>query len=339
MRSRFAFVLSLTLASAAAASSVTRPAFADFDPDGRGKKKPPKPGGGGSHGPPTAQGNPPTAQPTKPPDKGDDGRSTEALIARYTGIVMAQPGATFPIQRLTQLYRERDGNLAKLIEEFEKRAADGSEGSWAAKIALAGFYKAEGRYDDAVKTYEAASADKPKEAAPILALAQLKIDRGELRQGQRAEEEKALPLLKEGVSKSSRRRCILMERLCLDMKDFDAAKTYHDALVARSARLALREGRARSRAPRAQRATRTRRGGAPRRGQGRIGRQPRPRARLEGSRLRPHEGEEARRSGNDAREGARNRGPKLRHPARDHGHHERRLPRRRQAPGPHRHSR
>jgi hypothetical protein len=45
------------------------------------------------------------------------------LIDRYTKIVLQQPGAPFPLQRLAQLYRDRDGNVTKLVADFEKRAS------------------------------------------------------------------------------------------------------------------------------------------------------------------------------------------------------------------------
>ena len=48
-----------------------------------------------------------------------------ALIARYTAIVLKQPSASFPLERLAELYRQRDGNLDKLIEAFEHRTGCG----------------------------------------------------------------------------------------------------------------------------------------------------------------------------------------------------------------------
>ena len=191
-------------------------AHADFDPAGRGKKKPPKVTGGG------------VKKVVKP--KGDDekkGPSTEAQIAKYTKIALEQPGQPFPVQKLAQYYRERDGNLKKLIEEFEKKAKEPGD-QWATRVVLAGIYKNDGRYDDAIKAYEAAIAEKPKEPAAILALAQLKSDRSD-KAGARTEYEKALPLQKLAADVEQTTRILLA--LCLDTKDFTAAKKYHDALV------------------------------------------------------------------------------------------------------------
>ncbi|MFO0616661.1 MAG: tetratricopeptide repeat protein [Polyangiaceae bacterium] len=211
----------LVVLGATVTSAVERPAYADFEVDRRGKKKPTKPTGQPS-------GNNP--QPSKPSD-GDKGHSPEMLIARYTGIVIQQPGAAFPLQRLAQLYRERDGNLNKLVEDFEKRAAEATDDGWAAKVALAGIYKQDGRYDDAIKTYEAAIADKPKNSAPLMALAQLKQDRGDTA-GARATYEQALPLLKESAEIEQTTRTLM--GLALDLKDYDGAKKYHESLVAKS---------------------------------------------------------------------------------------------------------
>jgi tetratricopeptide (TPR) repeat protein/HEAT repeat protein len=207
----------------------------DFDPTGRNKKKPkPKPGpapGPGPSRPVTPK--PTTPKPATPPDKpgaeeGKGGPTGDALIARYTAIVLSQPAAPFPLQRLAQLYRERDGNLKKLVEEFEKRAAAPGPDAWASKVVLAGIYKQDGRYDDAVKTYEAAIAEKPKEPDPILALAQLASDRGD-KAVARGHYDKALPLLKLPADIEQTTRTLLL--LNLDLKDFEGAKRHHDALV------------------------------------------------------------------------------------------------------------
>ncbi len=242
----FATCLSL-LGAAVVVSTAPRPAAADFDPTGRGKKpkkpgtpKPspgpsPKPGPGPAPKPkpgPDAEPKPKKPGPDASPDaEGDKGRSAEALIARYTGIVLAQPSAPFPLQRLSQLYRDRDGNLKKLVEDFEKRAAASGDDAWAAKVVLAGIYKQDGRYDDAIKTYAAAIDDKPKEASPVLALAQLQADRGD-KADARASYEKALPLLKASADIEQTTR--LLMGICLDLKDFDAAKKFHDQLVQKS---------------------------------------------------------------------------------------------------------
>ncbi|WP_437915450.1 tetratricopeptide repeat protein [Sorangium sp. So ce302] len=222
------------LIPAAATLAIPHAEAADFDPSGRGKRPRPKaPKPGGSKPGPAARpqpAKPPQAKP-EPAETGDGkrgGPSSDALIARYTAIVMSQPSAPFPLQRLAQLYRERDGNLKKLVEEFERRAAQPGADAWASKVVLAGVYKQDGRYDDAIKTYEAAIADRPGDPAAMMALAQLEADRGDKARA-RAHYEKALPLLKVPADVEQTRRTLLA--LCLDLSDFEAAKAQHDALV------------------------------------------------------------------------------------------------------------
>ncbi len=220
----------LALAGAAFATFPPHDAHADFDPSGRGKKKPTKPGpvkpGPVKPGP----GKPGQVLPTRPggDDEAKAGPGSDALIARYTAIVLSQPSQPFPIQRLAQLYRERDGNLKKLVEDFEKRAAAGGPDGWGLRVALAGIYKQDGRPDEAIKTYQAAITERPSEASAILALAQLEADQGD-KVAARAHFEAARPRLKVPAEIEQTTRALLA--LCLDLKDFDAAKRYHDGLV------------------------------------------------------------------------------------------------------------
>jgi tetratricopeptide (TPR) repeat protein len=240
-----AFSALLALTSAAMIVETVSPALAgDFDPSGRGRKKPgTKPTGTKPSGTkPTGTkpsgtkptGTTPTDAGTDTPKKagdGDKGKSPEALMQRYTAIVLSQPGAPFPLQRLSQLYRERDGNLKKLVEEFETRAQAPGDDGWASKVALAGIYRQDGRGEDAVRTFESAIADKPKESGPVLALAQLEVDRGD-KGAARKHYEAALPLLSQGADIEQVTRTLM--GLSLDLKEFDAAKKHHDALVKRS---------------------------------------------------------------------------------------------------------
>ncbi len=222
--------LAVPLASIPTASG----APGDFDPSGRGKKpkKPKKPPQSGpTTGPVTGPVGPKPPKPPPEPDQDKPGKTPEVQIARYKAIVLAQPSAPFPLQKLASLYRERDGNLKKLVAEFEEKAAGTGDEAWAAKVALAGIYKQDGRYDDAIKTFEGAIADKPKESAPVLALAQLQFDRGE-KKAARDSYEKALPLLKEAADIETVERTLM--QVCLDLKDTEAARTHHAALVKRA---------------------------------------------------------------------------------------------------------
>lgn len=220
---RIARSLLCAVATLVLLAGVTTDASADdFSADGRHRK--PKPGGGG--GGPRPQKPKPDNPDADGPGKGPN---QAALISRYSGIVLAQPGSVFPLQRLAQLYRERDGNLKKLIAEFEQKAADSSSSdSWAAKVALAGIYRIESRTDDAVKKYEEAIAEKPKDAQVIQALAALLQDKGDMT-GAKKRYEQALDLTQNKADKEQILRTL--RTLSLDAKDWNAAINFHKQLV------------------------------------------------------------------------------------------------------------
>jgi tetratricopeptide (TPR) repeat protein/HEAT repeat protein len=204
-------------------------ARADFSAGGR-KKGGPK--GGAQGGGPKGGGPKGGAQGGGP--KGGDpagakANSAEERIRRYTGILMAQPWARVPLERLSEAYRERDGNLKKLLEEFEKRAADSASSEhWNARVALAGILRLDGRIDDAIKTYEAALTERPKEAQARLALAQLLLDQGN-KTAARKQFEEALGALGNGIDRESVLRSL--RTLALEQQDFDGARGYHEQLL------------------------------------------------------------------------------------------------------------
>jgi tetratricopeptide (TPR) repeat protein len=188
----------------------------DFDPHGR-RPPPPRP----------QAGRPTTPQPAAPSNQGR--AAQDALIDRYTRVVLAQPGAPFPLQRLAQLYRERDGGIAKLVASFEAQSQRGGPDQYAATVSLAGLYKLDGRMSDAVGTYEHAIALKPDDANALLALARLLQDRGDLAPA-RARFEQCLALQTARADKEQTLRTLM--GLALDQKDWDGAKGFHRQLVA-----------------------------------------------------------------------------------------------------------
>src|SRR5207237_1377065 len=107
--------------------------------------------------------------------------------------------------------------------------------AWASKVVLAGVYKEDGRFDDAIKTYEQAITDKPKEVAPIQALAALQADHGD-KAAARANYEKVVPLVKGADLEQTERTLMLLD---LDLKDFESAKKHHASLMKASGSASL----------------------------------------------------------------------------------------------------
>ena len=212
-----ALFLGVTLESAAVGAQ-------DFDPHGRHHPAPrpaPRPGPR-----PTVPGPRPPSAATNPSNP--EGAAPTVLIERYTKVVLAQPGSPFPLQRLAQLYRDKDGNLTALVADFEKRAAQAGSEQYAATVTLAGVYKTDGRPDDAIKTYEKAILQKAGDPTALMALARLLQDRGETA-GARARYEQALALQTLPIDKEQTLRTLMA--LALDGKDWSAAKGFHSQLV------------------------------------------------------------------------------------------------------------
>ncbi len=154
--------------------------------------------------------------------------NTAKLIKRYTGIVLKKPHETFPLQKLARLYRKRDGNLDKLIKDFERRAANANKEQFNARLALAGILVHAGRKKAAAKILEAAIADKPKSAIPHLMLARL-ADTQQNQAKAKRHYEAALPHVKKGIDKERVTRSLML--LSLDLKQFADAAKFHKLLV------------------------------------------------------------------------------------------------------------
>jgi len=213
-------------------------AWAQFNPQGRGQKaKPAAPGKRAPRAPaaaprpspgaasvPAAKSETPSAKPEP------KSQNSDALIARYTAIALSQPGADFPLQRLSELYRARDGKLDALLADMSRRAEQRGPDRLAALLALAGAYQQDGRREQAVATYERAVAENPGSAVAELALARLLADHGKRDQA-RAHYERALPLITEATAREQVLRALVA--LALDASDVAQAKKYHEQLVRR----------------------------------------------------------------------------------------------------------
>ncbi len=142
--------------------------------------------------------------------------------------MVAQPGAPFPLQRLAQLYREKDGNLSALVDTMQKRAAAVGPDQYGAIVALGGIERIDGRPDDAAKTFERAVELMPSDPSALLALAHLLQDRGD-GAGARGRYEQALVLQSLPVDREQTLRTLMA--LALDAKDWDGAKRAHAQIV------------------------------------------------------------------------------------------------------------
>lgn len=220
----------LTLASLGLSIVLIAPHASGDDFDPRGRKKPGATKPAGKPGPAKPGAKPGSARPARPsgPTSPDAGQSQSVLIERYTKIVLRQPGDVFPLQRLAQLYRDKDGNLNELVKDFEARAAQPGAEQYAATVTLAGVYKLDGRAEDAIATYERAIALKSNDPVALVALARLLQDRGEIA-ASRKRYEQALALQTVAADKEQTLRTLMT--LALDAKDWDAAKGFHRELV------------------------------------------------------------------------------------------------------------
>ena len=190
----------------------------DFNPGGKPTPRPrPRPGGQ------------PRPRPVpRTPDDGPKKPDVDKLIRRYTAIVMARPHEAFPLQRLTELYRQRDGGLDKLIAQFEKRAATKGAEQLNAKLALAGIYQHAQRKADAAKLLDEVIKAKPKDPNARLMMARLAEKRSD-NAAARKHYEAALEQMKKGIEKERVTRSLMI--LCIELKDFAAAKKFHQQLV------------------------------------------------------------------------------------------------------------
>lgn len=187
----------------------------DFNPEGRRRRSPSRPVTG-------------PAQPARPAAPTTTEEPASTLIQRYLALLEREPGAEFPLERLAQLFRQRDGNLTALAAHFEKAAAEDDAAGRRAKLSLAGVYLHAGDLAKAEALYQAVLSSDPNDALAPRKLAQLLADRGD-KAAARARLEPTLKLkLPDVVQEQSLRSLITWS---LDLSDVDAARKYHAELV------------------------------------------------------------------------------------------------------------
>lgn len=160
---------------------------------------------------------------------GGGAQQVEVLINRYMGIVMARPGEEFPLRRLAELYRQRDGNVDKLEAQLQQRMSGGGADAWASLVALGGVHRLENRPERALEVYRRALSEKPDSVMLQQALARLLVDTGD-----KAEARKLYDGVLGALTVQADREAVLrtLMGLALDLGDFDGAKGYHNRLVA-----------------------------------------------------------------------------------------------------------
>ncbi len=195
-------------------------AVAQFNPEGRRKPRP------------RASTAAPAPRPAAPAPATRAARteqpSADALIVRYRAIVLAQPTATFPLQRLTELYRERDGNFDALILDFEQRASAPDASQYAALVALGGIYAHARMNEKAISALERAITVRPNAGDALLILARLYQDTG-ARSKAYESLQAALPRLSDSAAREQALRTLM--QLALDLERWAEAERHHAELV------------------------------------------------------------------------------------------------------------
>ncbi len=190
-------------------------ASAQFNPEGRRKSKP----------------APTESRTRRAPAAADSERrepSADALIRRYRAVVLAQPSAAFPLQRLAELYRERDGSVDALLADFEQRASTPGDEQYAASVALGGLYAQANSTEKAVAAYERALSLRPDAHEAYLAIARVH-ERGGEREKAYAALERALPRVDSPATREQVHRSLM--QLAIELERYEAADRHHAELV------------------------------------------------------------------------------------------------------------
>ncbi|MBX3252176.1 MAG: tetratricopeptide repeat protein, partial [Myxococcales bacterium] len=148
------------------------------------------------------------------------------LIARYRGVLLADPKRGFAFQRWLELYRGRDGNLDGLVREL-RAEVEADARAFAPRVLLGHVLADLGRGVDARALYEEALRLRPDAAGPRVALADL------LREADAA---RAASLYAEALERTrdDESRAELLRQLgdlALDAGDWDAARRWYDRLA------------------------------------------------------------------------------------------------------------
>lgn len=236
--------LRILLLACSLASVTPQAAQAQFDPAGRRKKpsagvKPAPTGGATTPKKPTPkQPTLPSAErPTperpvpSPPPRADG----DAVIERTFSLAFEHLNEEYPLERLVELVRARDGSIDALRARLTTTADAAGPHRFAALVLLGRLEERAGQGSTARAFYERALPLEPRRIEARLALARVELADGHL--------DRAATLLEEAVplSRDAEREAILrqLRGLALDRSDVAAARKYQTELLRAAPQSAL----------------------------------------------------------------------------------------------------
>lgn len=192
----------------------------------RGQRaRPPRPPRGARPG--AAGGSRPARRAAPPAAPSAETGREDVLIQRYMRVLEADPRESFAFRRLLDLYRERDGNVEGLVSELSARVA-ADDTAYAPRMLLGHIYRAQSRAGEARAVYARAAELRPREAAPLVALAQLERATGQGAEARRLYDE-ALSRTRDRLAREE----LLREaaQVAMEMRDYEGARGYFDELA------------------------------------------------------------------------------------------------------------
>lgn len=200
---------------------LTRPRTGTSPGAGRGRST----GRGRTTGGRAAGRRPPAAAPAAAAPEG--GERDDVLIQRYLSVLERAPEESFAFRRLVELYRQRDGSVDGLTALLRERIAT-DEAAYAPRMLLGHVLKGQGRLDDARAEYLRAAELRPREAAPLVALARIERAASRLPEA-RARYAEALERLRERLAREELLREVAA--VAMDQRDYDGARGYFEELA------------------------------------------------------------------------------------------------------------
>ncbi len=148
-------------------------------------------------------------------------------MKRYRAILERDPAQSFALERLFQLYRERDGNIDRLVEELTGQARQAE--AYAPRILLGRIYMSRSDYEKAKRVLAEAQALRPRAPQPHVALGDVAKAQGSLEQAL-ASYQRALERTREKEARRELMRTVA--EASLDAQNFESARDYYNRMIA-----------------------------------------------------------------------------------------------------------